>query len=60
MAERSGKHDTEPIKKEKKKQEEELPFCTSAPSAEHARGMEFEEPCDDGRSGEYQEDDLEK
>jgi hypothetical protein len=28
-----------------------LPFCTSAPSAEHARGSEEEEPCYDYREG---------
>jgi acyl-CoA synthetase (NDP forming) len=30
---------------------EKLPYCTSAPSAEHARGSEEEEPCDDYRAG---------
>jgi hypothetical protein len=34
-----------------KKPEEKLPFCTSAPSAEHARGSEEEEPCNDYRGG---------
>jgi hypothetical protein len=38
-------------KKKKRKQEAPLPFCTTAPAAEHARGYEEEEPCDDGRSG---------
>ena len=45
---------------EKKKEEEgktaenqevELPFCTTAPSAEHARGSEEDEPCYDYREG---------
>jgi hypothetical protein len=36
----------------KKKKEEELPFCTTAPSAEHARADEEDEPCDDFREGE--------
>jgi hypothetical protein len=31
---------------------EPLPFCTTAPSAEHARGDVEEEPCDDARKGE--------
>jgi hypothetical protein len=44
------------IKKLKRKPEQELPFCTSAPSAEHARGMEVDEPCDDSRTGDYDED----
>jgi hypothetical protein len=41
--------------KEEKKQGkpgEPLPFCTTAPSAEHARGNVEEEPCDDARKGE--------
>lgn len=45
----------EKTKKEEEKEEtqvkEELPFCTSAPSAEHARGSEEEEPCYDYREG---------
>ena len=39
-------------KKKKKTEDEELPFCTTAPSAEHARGDQDEEPCDDFREGE--------
>ena len=39
-------------KKKKRKQDVPLPFCTTAPAAEHARGYEEEEPCDDGRSGQ--------
>jgi hypothetical protein len=31
--------------------EERLPYCTKAPSAEHARAHDKDEPCDDGRSG---------
>jgi hypothetical protein len=38
-------------KAKKKKVEEKLPFCTTAPSAEHARAWDDDEPCDDGRSG---------
>ena len=38
--------------KKKKEKEEELPFCTTAPSAEHARADEEDEPCDDFREGE--------
>lgn len=37
--------------KKKKKPEKPLPFCTTAPSPEHARGREEEEPCDDYRKG---------
>ena len=39
-------------KKKKRKQDVPLPFCTTAPAAEHARGYDEEEPCDDGRSGQ--------
>ncbi len=39
-------------KKKKKTEDEELPFCTTAPSAEHSRGDQEEEPCDDFREGE--------
>ena len=35
----------------KKKKKDGLPFCTTAPSAEHARGQDEEEPCDDFREG---------
>jgi hypothetical protein len=31
-----------------KKAEEKLPYCTTAPSAEHARAYDEDEPCDDG------------
>jgi hypothetical protein len=39
-------------KSKKKESQVPLPFCTTAPDPEHARGYEEEEPCDDGRSGE--------
>jgi hypothetical protein len=29
----------------------DLPFCTTAPSAEHARAKNEDEPCDDGTAG---------
>ena len=44
------KEDQNPEKKEK--DEEELPVCTSAPSAEQARAHDDDGPCDDGRKGE--------
>jgi hypothetical protein len=34
------------------KDEEKLPPCNSAPSAEHARSHAEDEPCDDGRTGQ--------
>ena len=39
-------------KGKKKKTEEDLPYCTTAPSAEHYRADDEDEPCDDGRTGE--------
>jgi len=39
-------------KDEKDKKGKPMPFCTTAPSPEHARADEDDEPCDDGRSGE--------
>lgn len=41
-----------PEKDKKKKAEEKLPFCTTAPSAEHYRAEDDDEPCDDGRAGD--------
>ena len=41
--------------RKKKKAEEDLPFCTTAPDAEHARAHNEDEPCDDGRSGSTDE-----
>ena len=51
MEEKEEKKPEEQAEKKKKK-EEELPFCTTAPSAEHARADEEDEPCDDFREGE--------
>ena len=52
MEEQKEKKEEEQVEKKKKKAEEELPFCTTAPSAEHTRGDEEDEPCDDFREGE--------
>lgn len=38
-------------KEKKKKLEEQLSNCTTAPSAEHARAHDEDEPCNDGRAG---------
>ncbi len=35
----------------KKKDDKDLPYCVTAPSAEHARAANEDEPCDDGRAG---------
>lgn len=37
--------------KEANESEGELPFCTTAASAEHSRAANENEPCDDGRAG---------
>ena len=34
----------------KKKSEVKLPHCVKAPSAEHGRAFDEDEPCDDGRA----------
>ncbi len=39
----------EKLKKGGKKAKDPLPFCTTAPSAEHARADNEDEPCDDAR-----------
>jgi len=55
MEEQKEQKPEEQVEKKKKKAEEELPFCTTAPSAEHARGGLEDEPCDDFREGEEDE-----
>jgi len=52
MEEKEENKKEERVKKKKKKADEELPFCTTAPSAEHSRADEEDEPCDDFREGE--------
>ena len=37
--------------KKKKRDVEDLPYCTTAHSAEHMRAHEEDEPCDDSRAG---------
>ena len=43
-------------KGKKKNTDEEIPLCTTAPSAEHARAADDDEPCDDGREGKTDKD----
>jgi len=50
MTEKQDEKSKEEIKK--KKPGKPLPSCTTAPSAEHARGLDEDEPCDDFRGGE--------
>ena len=53
MAQNNKKPPIEEIKEEKKKKgDAPLPFCTTAPSAEHARAPNDDEPCDDARGKE--------
>ena len=42
-------------KKDQEKGENNLPYCKTAPSAEHARGSDNDEPCDDGRTGKIEQ-----
>lgn len=41
-------------KKKKEEQDWPLPYCTTAPSAEHYRGEDDDEPCDDARATEFE------
>lgn len=50
MDKKDGKKSEE--KGVKGKTEKDLPFCTKAPSAEHSRAHDQDEPCDDGRDGD--------
>ena len=52
MKEENTKERDEKKIKKSPKPEEELPFCTTAPSAEHLRGSDDDKPCDDGRAGD--------
>jgi hypothetical protein len=45
------KENRELEEKTKENQADPLPFCTNAPSPEHARGIGDDEPCDDSRKG---------
>ncbi len=40
------------VQPKKQEAKEELDFCTTAPSAEHSRAGNDDEPCDDSRSSE--------
>jgi len=54
MTKEKDKKDREPESPEDKKKsenQEALPYCTTAPSAEQARASDEDEPCDDGRTG---------
>lgn len=52
MTEKELEEKKRPPKKQKKRDAEDLPYCTNAPSAEHARANGADEPCDDGRGQE--------
>ncbi|MGD8757462.1 MAG: hypothetical protein PVH78_01180 [Deltaproteobacteria bacterium] len=50
MTQNKKERPKEKTKEEKKKKADApLPFCRTAPSAEHARGLDEDEPCDDSR-----------
>jgi len=40
----------------KNKTEENIPFCMKAPGAEHSRSHDSDGPCDDGRTGNLDEE----
>jgi len=52
MEEKNMEEVEEQKKGKKKKADEKLPYCTTAPSAEQARTSDDDEPCDDGREGD--------
>ena len=52
MEEKKMEELEEQDKGKKKKVKEKLPYCTTAPSAEHGRASDDDEPCDDGRRGD--------
>ncbi len=54
MTKTNEKDDTK--KKKKKEKDWPLPYCTTAPSAEHYRGEDDDEPCDDARATEFGEE----
>ena len=56
MEEKKIEKSEEQEKGENEKVEEELPYCTTAPSAEHARAHDDNEPCDDFRGRETAKD----
>jgi hypothetical protein len=50
-----NEHNQEDQKKKKDEQVWPLPYCTTAPSAEHTRATDEDEPCDDARGKEIEE-----
>ena len=52
MDEKKREELEEQDKVKKKKVKEKVPYCTTAPSAEHARGELEDDACDDYREGE--------
>jgi hypothetical protein len=56
MEERKIKKSEEQDEVKKKKDEKKLPYCTTAPSPEHARAYDEDEPCDDSTAGDVEID----
>lgn len=54
--EHKDKKDDKKRKKKSYRGNKMLRFCTKAPSAEHARSHDEDEPCDDGRTGKTDEE----
>jgi hypothetical protein len=42
--------------KKKEGQDWPMPYCTTAPSPEHFRASDEDEPCDDARATEFEEE----
>ncbi|MFP3928856.1 MAG: hypothetical protein ACLFUE_07750 [Desulfobacteraceae bacterium] len=55
--EEKDKNKNTKIPKKNNEKKDDLPYCTSAPSVEHHRADNEDEPCDDGRAGKLNEED---
>lgn len=52
MEEKREKETGKDEQEKDRKPEEKNPYCTTSPSAEHARAYDDDEPCDDSRAGD--------
>lgn len=55
MENKKKEHDPEGAGTKSNRGEVHLPFCTTAPSAEHLRASDEDEPCDDSRAGRWEQ-----
>ncbi len=56
MEEKNMEELEEQKKGKKKKADEKLPYCTTAPSAEQARASDADDPCDDATGSHIDQD----